>query len=51
MVMRADVWIDACEAVWNDLPPEVTRGRTVRTEPPGPSPRTSPVGDVPARSC
>ena len=29
MVMRADVWIDACEAVWNDLDPEVTRGRTV----------------------
>ncbi|MFP4312436.1 MAG: tRNA (guanosine(37)-N1)-methyltransferase TrmD [Nitriliruptoraceae bacterium] len=29
MVMRADVWIDACEAVWNDLDVEVTRGRTV----------------------
>ncbi len=27
MVMRADVWIDACEAVWNDLDAEVTRGR------------------------
>lgn len=23
MVMRADVWIAACEAVWNDLPAEV----------------------------
>jgi tRNA (guanine37-N1)-methyltransferase len=30
MVMRADVWIDACEAVWNDLDAEVTRGRAVR---------------------
>ena len=29
MVMRADVWIDACEAVWNDLDAEVTRGRTL----------------------
>ena len=29
MVMRADVWIDACEAVWNDLDAEVTRGRTM----------------------
>ena len=28
MVMRADVWFDACEAVWNDLPPEATRGRS-----------------------
>jgi tRNA (guanine37-N1)-methyltransferase len=26
MVMRADVWIDAAEAVWNDLSPEVTAG-------------------------
>lgn len=32
MVMRADVWIDACEAVWNDLDVEVTRGRTARDE-------------------
>jgi tRNA (guanine37-N1)-methyltransferase len=28
MVMRADVWIDAAEAVWNDLPPEATTGST-----------------------
>jgi tRNA (guanine37-N1)-methyltransferase len=28
MVMRADVWIDACEAVWNDLQPEATAGAT-----------------------
>jgi tRNA (guanine37-N1)-methyltransferase len=28
MVMRADVWIDACEAVWNDLQPEATPGAT-----------------------
>lgn len=34
MVMRADVWIDACESVWNDLDAEVTRGRTVRAEVP-----------------
>jgi len=34
MVMRADVWIDACEAVWNDLDAEVTRGRTVRGDDP-----------------
>jgi tRNA (guanine37-N1)-methyltransferase len=34
MVMRADVWIDACEAVWNDLDAEVTRGRTVRGDAP-----------------
>jgi tRNA (guanine37-N1)-methyltransferase len=27
MVMRADVWVAACESVWNDLPPEVTAGR------------------------
>ncbi len=27
MVMRADVWLRACEAVWNDLPPEATAGR------------------------
>ena len=48
MVMRADVWIDACEAVWNDLPAEVTRGRAVAGESPpegqavagGPRPRT-----------
>ncbi|MTV23853.1 tRNA (guanosine(37)-N1)-methyltransferase TrmD [Nitriliruptoraceae bacterium ZYF776] len=26
MVMRADVWIDAAEAVWNDLPADATRG-------------------------
>jgi tRNA (guanine37-N1)-methyltransferase len=32
MVMRADVWIDACEAVWNGLDADVTRGRTVRGE-------------------
>ena len=31
MVMRADVWVAACEAVWNDLPPEATTGRA---EPP-----------------
>jgi tRNA (guanine37-N1)-methyltransferase len=31
MVMRADVWINAAEAVWNDLPPEATAGRS---EPP-----------------
>lgn len=31
MVMRADVWVNAAEAVWNDLPPEATAGRT---EPP-----------------
>jgi tRNA (guanine37-N1)-methyltransferase len=45
MVMRADVWLNACEAVWNDLPPAATAGRT---EPPpaarhvagGPRPRT-----------
>lgn len=24
MVMRADVWVAACEAVWNDLPPATT---------------------------
>ena len=34
MVMRADVWIDACEAVWNDLDAEVTRGRTVAGDAP-----------------
>jgi tRNA (guanine37-N1)-methyltransferase len=28
MVMRADVWVNAAEAVWNDLPPEATAGRT-----------------------
>ncbi|WP_052666430.1 tRNA (guanosine(37)-N1)-methyltransferase TrmD [Nitriliruptor alkaliphilus] len=27
MVMRADVWVNAAEAVWNDLPPEATAGR------------------------
>jgi len=27
MVMRADVWFNAAEAVWNDLPPTVTAGR------------------------
>ena len=45
MVMRADVWVAACEAVWNDLPPEATAGRR---NPPdgarfiagGPRPRT-----------
>lgn len=26
MVMRADVWIAACESVWNDLAPEATVG-------------------------
>jgi tRNA (guanine37-N1)-methyltransferase len=26
MVMRADVWVAACEAVWNDLPPDATAG-------------------------
>ncbi len=48
MVMRADVWIDACEAVWNDLEPGSTRGRTVAGGAPpdgtavagGPRPRT-----------
>ena len=35
MVMRADVWIDACEAVWNDLDAEVTRGRTAQGDAPG----------------
>ncbi|MFO7959350.1 MAG: tRNA (guanosine(37)-N1)-methyltransferase TrmD, partial [Nitriliruptoraceae bacterium] len=34
MVMRPDVWLDACEAVWNDLDAEVTRGRTVAGEVP-----------------
>jgi tRNA (guanine37-N1)-methyltransferase len=28
MVMRADVWVTAAEAVWNDLAPEATAGRT-----------------------
>ncbi|MEX2504135.1 MAG: tRNA (guanosine(37)-N1)-methyltransferase TrmD [Egicoccus sp.] len=28
MVMRADVWVNAAEAVWNDLPPEQTAGAT-----------------------
>lgn len=28
MVMRADVWVNAAEAVWNDLPPEATAGNT-----------------------
>lgn len=45
MVMRADVWVNAAEAVWNDLPAEQTAGAT---EPPadatfvagGPRPRT-----------
>lgn len=45
MVMRADVWIAAAEAVWNDLPPSATAGRS---QPPdeavsiagGPRPRT-----------
>ena len=32
MVMRADVWIAAAEAIWNDLPPSAT---TERAEPPG----------------
>ncbi len=26
MVMRADVWVAACESVWNDLPPSATTG-------------------------
>ncbi|HSK23539.1 MAG TPA: hypothetical protein VK906_10200, partial [Egicoccus sp.] len=26
MVMRADVWVNAAEAVWNDLPAEQTAG-------------------------
>ena len=26
MVMRADVWVSACEAVWNDLPADATAG-------------------------
>jgi len=34
MVMRADVWIDASEAVWNDLDAEVTRGRAGRGQVP-----------------
>jgi tRNA (guanine37-N1)-methyltransferase len=33
MVMRADVWLTACEAVWNDLPVAATAGRT--DPPPG----------------
>ena len=37
MVMRPDVWIDACEAVWNDLDVEVTRGRAVRGDEPDPA--------------
>lgn len=45
MVMRADVWIAAAEAVWNDLPPSATAGYD---QPPdgaesiagGPRPRT-----------
>jgi tRNA (guanine37-N1)-methyltransferase len=28
MVMRADVWLSACEAVWNDLPAAATAGRS-----------------------
>lgn len=32
MVMRPDVWIWAAEAVWNDLDPEVTTGRTEPVE-------------------
>jgi tRNA (guanine37-N1)-methyltransferase len=28
MVMRPDVWIAAAEAVWNDLPPSATAGRS-----------------------
>ncbi|MEX1178052.1 MAG: tRNA (guanosine(37)-N1)-methyltransferase TrmD, partial [Nitriliruptor sp.] len=28
MVMRPDVWINAAEAVWNDLPADATAGRT-----------------------
>ena len=31
MVMRADVWLTACDAVWNDLPVTATAGRS---EPP-----------------
>jgi tRNA (guanine37-N1)-methyltransferase len=37
MVMRADVWVNAAEAVWNDLPAEATAGRT--EPPPGARPR------------
>lgn len=33
MVMRADVWFNAAEAVWNDLPAAATAGRD--TPPPG----------------
>jgi tRNA (guanine37-N1)-methyltransferase len=33
MVMRADVWLTACEAVWNDLPVTATAGRS--DPPPG----------------
>lgn len=32
MVMRADVWIAACEAVWNDRLPETTAGPPPRPE-------------------
>ncbi|MFA9431295.1 tRNA (guanosine(37)-N1)-methyltransferase TrmD [Egicoccus sp. AB-alg2] len=28
MVMRPDVWVNAAESVWNDLPPEATAGGT-----------------------
>jgi tRNA (guanine37-N1)-methyltransferase len=45
MVMRADVWLAACESVWNDLPPQRTVGHV--EAPPsadvvegGPRPRT-----------
>ncbi|MFP4635343.1 MAG: tRNA (guanosine(37)-N1)-methyltransferase TrmD [Nitriliruptoraceae bacterium] len=32
MVMRPDVWLAACESVWNDLPPETTVGRDAPPE-------------------
>jgi tRNA (guanine37-N1)-methyltransferase len=32
MVMRADVWVAACESVWNDLPPD--RAQLGAVEPP-----------------
>lgn len=32
MVMRADVWVNAAEAVWNDLPADATRGAAAAPE-------------------
>ena len=32
MVMRADVWVNAAEAVWNDLPADATRGAEAAPE-------------------